>query len=275
MQGETTTTFKFSWSEITQAYQSLVAGELKGKEETNRLKEEWETNKNEFYGGTSEEMLDILINGYPFDNLSDEISLPVSTYERPRRRYTDDSEGEFNYDLYANGETEFYLQEIRRPHRGGISLLVQYDFAANVTPENIASYGRWVGAVIQHLQARGYDLEIKVFCLGSYAYEQVDGVTETHIQLSKFGEQVLKRDWSALFSPCGYRHLGFMSLVLPEVLAPNDWTCSRGLGGPVSVPNAVTWKEDTREVRITCDPNAQTNLSVEQMTKDIEALPID
>lgn len=256
------------WAELTTLYRKLSSRPpVKGVILTEYINRRWE--EEEWVGARTSQMLDRLSNGYLFHGDIDVSRLPAVAYDRPRPRYTDDSEGEFDYDLYINGETEHFLTKPKRTSHGGIRLKIAYNFATKVNQRIIAEYTKWLGAVIQNLQARGYDLEIEVFSKLTNTYRETAKCHHS-IRVSKFGERVMPHDWSALFSPGGYRHFMFLAYMWPQEIH-KDLKVVRGMGHTIPSKWDIQWDEKERAITIEIDSRTKV-FPLADMTKKFEGL---
>lgn len=255
------------WYEVVQKYKSLFAGDeimesSHGKQWQKTLKEGYEQS---FYGASSDEMLERLKKGYPFP-VSKLGNMPVVTYDRPRSRYTDDAEGEFDYDMFINGETDCFLSKPKRQSVGGIRMKVQIGFVARTPDRVITEYFAWVGKVIQAIQARGYDIELSVFNQNNKLYPNYRGSYQ-NIRISKFGEKIMPKDWSALFSPGGHRH--YMFLIYQWTGEQEDIAYSAGLGSSEGKGWELEW--DRKERMLTIHVNSMAReFPAEHMTEQLE-----
>lgn len=233
--------------------------------------ENWRTGGS-FYGPSMEEMAPRLRQGYEFDSTIAPQKLPDVAYDRPRPRYTDDSEGEFNYDLYYQGETEYFLNKPKRKSVGGIRIRAEYVFAAGVSHQMITEYAQWLGTVIQSLQARGFDLEIELFSRVESCYRKAgkpwSSEDRHYIRVSRFGERIMPWDWSALFSPGGYRHFMFATMMLPA--EETELNVAEGLGHTLAGAWDIKWHPRERVIEITNDSRGYT-FPAEDMTKRFES----
>lgn len=263
---------KFDWHELTVTYRELFEGaRIPVGARLREHVEEWKSgNKEGWSGANGKEMIDFLKHGYQFEATVDPDKLPFVPYERPRMRYTDDPEGEYDHDLYMNGETEHFLTKPKRQSLIGIRLRIEYTFAWTVNAETIANYAKWVGTVVQSLQARGYDLEIEVVSHSQSVYTQSHDIDESRIRVSKFGERVMPYDWSAIFSPGGYRHLMFLAYMLPGEDKSLNMTPTAGLGGTLQSAWDIKWDPKEREIRFVVNQRGDT-FPAEEMTKRFES----
>ena len=175
------------------------------------------TSGDRFWGVSHTEMVDYIRNGYEFPTSVDPSAIPMVEYEREHSVLNDDPLGEFQYDLYIAGDTDYYRNRPLKKNRAGIRLLLGFGWRAGTPARVIGDYGAWVGALIKALQAKGHDLEVCVYTRGDRRY--ISGSTPTsehYVWLSKFGERIMPSTYSALFTPGAYRHFFFYYYGLEE-----------------------------------------------------------
>ena len=262
---------RYDWRELSNLYQGITTGQIPVTDsQLQNMVERWReaAEGDHWFGTNSGEMVKRIHDGYEFDSEIDPECLPDVAFERPRMRYTDDPEGEFDHDLYMNGETEYFLTKPKRMSVGGLRLKLNYNFNAGVSNKTIEEYGQWIGTVVQSLQARGYDLEIEVFfsATGSYVGHNVD----THSpKLSNFGERIMPYDWSALFSPGGFRHFTFLMILQVGEVEPNV-TTSSGMGRAHDPEWGINWEPRERVIEVTCSADSN-NFPAQEMTERFES----
>jgi hypothetical protein len=257
------------WAEMVKKYTGVFTGgegmkSRKGKEWALTLKHNHEGS---FYGASAEQMIERIAKGYSFPKV-ELINMPVVSYDRPRPRFTDDPEGEFDNDMFISGETEYFLSKPKRRSVGGIRMKVQIGFTGMVNDRTINEYFTWVGQTIQAIQARGYDLELSVFNHNEKLYHP-SGYKDSfqNIRISKFGERIIPHDWSALFSPGGHRHFMFMFYMWAgeqeNMAYANDLGASMGKGW------RLEWNKDQRALTVHVDSRSN-QFPAGKMTKELE-----
>jgi hypothetical protein len=265
------TQFYCDWYDITSTFRRIVEHDWRYKSETtaNRIINKW-SYENSFFGCTPDEMLKRLHTGYDFDKSLAPSSLPFVESYRKRPRYTDDPEGDYDHDLYMNGETEYFLTKPKRESLIGLRLKIRYDFNCIVNAKFIAEYGQWIGAIIESLQTRGYDLEIMVMQSSDGTYGMKgNGVDQQMVRVSKFGERVMPRDWSALFSPGGYRMLLWQAIFLGA--DESGLRLSPSLGRADGRGFDISWEPKAREITFHVNSNANGKYPAEDMTRKFES----
>lgn len=264
------TQFYCDWYEITSTFRKIVEdGWRFESSKANEVLASWNYESG-FIGCTPDEMLKRLHDGYDFDPSTAPSSLPYVESYRKRPRYTDDPEGDYDYDLYINGETEYFLTKPKRESLIGLRLKIHYDFNCNVKVKFIAEYGQWIGSVVESLQKRGYDLEIMVMQSARNTYTNFNGSDQQMVRVSKFGERVMPRDWSALFSPGGYRMLLWLAMFLGA--DESGQKLSGGLGKAQGKRFDITWEPKAREIEFHVNSTTvPSKYPAEDMTKKFES----
>lgn len=161
-------------------------------------------------GSSIPEMRDFLARGYRVEGLSDVTSLIPA---RPRRKLKYSEEGdELLLDLVWSGVDEPFMEWEKRVSTPGLSVEIYMTFSSSFPSKTIVQYQRWVARALQTLDENGVDLEVKIvnplsgLCRGNSALR-----TKTMVRVRKAGEASDFANWSAMFSPGGYRQLGILS----------------------------------------------------------------
>lgn len=270
--------YTYTWGEIVNTYKMATgkggpaAAGFKDPKATSII-DMWRNNERlSFYTIGSEEMVKRLDQGYTYKGEIDTVGLPSVEYERPRWTYSENPEGDFDYDLYIMGEAEYFRNRPKRLSLGGISLWVEYDFSGGVSEKTIAKYGEFVGRVIENLQKRGHDIEISLILKSRHTYTDKKSKSDTfEILLSKFGEKVMAHDWSAIFSPGGFRHFMFLSLMMGG--RQDGRKLTSGLGAPAGNAWKVDWDAKLRRIHIGVNCH-DSNFPAEDMTAQFEKLSL-
>jgi hypothetical protein len=238
----------YTWADVQSEYVAVTTGAKRATGTLARLVESWDSDT-EFYGGTTAEVREWLRRGYDLPKLPDELPRPASNLShKPRWRRSDDPEGEFQYDDFLNGETEYYLARDRVGPKPGINVEVTLDFNANVSSRVVAGWAEWVGSALRAIQGQGYDLAVTVYTPARGLYRDED-ISETHIVLATFGQQKLTADWSTIWSPAGFRHLMFCACCMADEREGKK--AAPGLGSAVPEGWDVKWNGETRTLKLT------------------------
>jgi len=261
------------WPEVRAVYRRATAGDFSDFTGWNLAKipefasRHWLTREH-WSGATNEQMLDWLARGYAVDISPVDDLIP----ERERRKIIYGDEGELQLDLAWSGFDYPFSQWEKRQSKPGMSLIVGHNARANVSAQTLKEYAHFVAQVTETLEVSGYDLEILIRSRVRNQYRDYTGEAHVQIRVKSENETTDMVDWSALFSPGGFRHLNWCSrFVAAEKLGQRIDT---GMGNPISRSWSVSFDEESRVMTIECDPNSNS-FPLEEMRKQFrEALDI-
>jgi hypothetical protein len=260
--------FNYTWSHVIERYNHYFKDKVPAttSELSDRQAEVATGRRNHWLGASVDEMLAYLSEGFEFPEMSYDLLPETVDSEQSKWRFTDDPDGaEYQYDLDYQGELDYYLKKMPTAPKPGIRLFIDMGFHSGIGAERIGRYGAWIGSLITSLEAHGYDLEIKLY---SHNRKIITKPTRDdgkfYVEVSKFGELVFFKDWSAIFAPGGYRHLNHLVKMLPE---EEGYKIHYGLGYPIVKGYAVKWDEESRELNITC---GKGEFYPEEMTGELE-----
>jgi len=257
-----------SFKEVKDHWLQLVSGTTMARaERTRRLVRKWQAGSDRrFIGATISEMRDWLENGYQVPGLEADVGFKL----RPSRKLAFKDEGELQVDLVLGAYEYPFLEWDPRPRKPGLILQVDWDFSAMTKSNVIADYARWLAQLIQRLETDGYDLAVTLVC---QAREIVRGryhdLTEVHMTVKRENESVDFSTWSAVFSPGGFRMLGFMSVCMAAEAQGGE--PSDGLGTPVSKGWGLSFDDEERKLHVHCS-SAPTHFPADGMTYELEQL---
>jgi hypothetical protein len=265
----------YDWAEIAGYYREFTAGESYDSswDASGAVDRTLRDRERTWTGATCDEIIERLDGGYDLPAL-DGVATPASLEaEKARWRWTDNPEGEYQHDSFLNGEADYYVLRDRPGPKPGVNIEIEMTFNAGVDHETVGQYGTFVGQAIRAMQAQGYDVAVT---LTSKARGQINGEskTDTHICVSRFGEIVFANDWSAIFSPGGYRHLFFCAYILPGLEQGQNVSSSLGSAAPNKTEFDIGFDRDSRTIKIDCDPNAST-FPAAKLTDKLASLNID
>jgi hypothetical protein len=161
-----------------------------------------------WYGSTPKEMLEYLDNGYH----APEFAHAAEYVEIAERRVSawNDEEGEADPGRLIGGFDDFYLGMSKKEKRPGLRVQIEYAFAAGMSSKTLQEYGAWVAGFLGALEATGYDLEVDIWTPLDDLYVGDRQVRSNVLMRVKRQNEVSDfTEWSAIFSPGGYRHLTF------------------------------------------------------------------
>lgn len=127
-----------------------------------------------------------------------------------KRVFWNEEDGEVDIGRLYGGFDDFFLDSQIRPSRPGMRLQIEYSFACSTSPHVVAQYGAWCAGFIRSLELTGYDLVVDMWIHLDNLYQGDCGKrTSVLVRVKRENEISNFTEWSALFAPSGYRHLGF------------------------------------------------------------------
>jgi hypothetical protein len=265
--------YNVDFSELKSDYMKAVNGDtsptnsyrVANRDRLAKLVENW-TKKGTFYGATSEQMLEWLSKGFSVEMLENIESL---VQLKPRRRIRQWEEGdELLVDLALAGEEAPFIQWEKRESKPGLSVVMDCTFNATVDAKIIAEYGRWVARALYTLEAMGFDTSVsyRMITDGSVITgPMANKKTCAEIRVKKENEASDFASFSSLFSPGGFRHIGFLTVVkMAQYFKGNVAT---GLGRAMPHGDwAVKWDAENRVMRFH-HPGSPTHFPSSLMTE--------
>jgi len=116
--------------------------------------------------------------------------------------------------LYA-GRDDFYLGSQKRESKPGLRIAIEFCFAWTVEAHVIQQYGAWVAGLLGSLESSGYDIVVDLLIPLDHMIEDEPEVrTNIFIRVKRPNEVSDFTEWSGLFAPTGFRHLGFTAICL-------------------------------------------------------------
>lgn len=240
-----------------------------------RLVRGWQTDSH-FYGGTVDDMLSYLDNGYRVGQL-DGSFLPGVLRTRDgdamRGRWLWSDHGdEIDVGLALSGDPDCFRIFDQAPTLGGMNVVAMFAFTAGTDFNIIAQFGAWIAQLLGTCQAAGISPALSIDQYGMNV-STGGGLSLVRTRVKSEHDALDWRRYSALFSPTGFRHLGFAGLSLatgPKHLIPG--TTEDGLGQPRSPSTDwdLDWDSATRTLTAwgpttprTFDPSRMTQRLIE------------
>jgi hypothetical protein len=244
-----------TYDEVAQTWRSIVHDGLKLKYQRNTLehmRESWQSAGTVFYGGTCAEMTERVDGGWLAPGMEVKTGSPQVDRMRVRRH---DMDGELDVELALQGDDRPYLLRQKRRRQAGLQINIQYNFLATTEAAVLADYGRWIASLIAGLQGRAFDLQIDVFSVVRMPFGKTTlDLVRTNVRVKRFGKRSSLKSWGALFSPTGYRMLGFCARMM--ACSEHGRLCNPGMGA--SVAPGFDVKLDGRVLTSTCAPGASS-----------------
>lgn len=169
-------------------------------------------------GGTPAETLGWTRHGYKAPEFAHSAEMVPRAIKR--RNVWNSEDGDIDPGRLLAGRDDFYLGSQKREARHGLHVQVEFAFAWTVSSDTITAYGAWVAGFLASLEASGYDLVVDLWVpldnlfTGEWDRSAKETKTPHHrtnvlIRVKRQNEVSDFTEWSALFAPTGYRHLGF------------------------------------------------------------------
>lgn len=210
--------YSVDFSEVKDTYLAIADGKTNSvirNSENRMIAKRWPEShwtNGGWSGATSEEMRKWLASGYPVSTI--EGINPDLVHPRKRRRLLFQEDGELQLDLALSGFDYPFIEWEKRETKPGMSCEIEVDFNANVDARIISQYEIWIARALQTLEISGYDLEVNLKITTDDSFPALPGKGEILIRVKRENEATDFAAWSAMFSPGGFRHLGFTSIVM-------------------------------------------------------------
>lgn len=202
----------YSWAQVQDHYRTMIE-DPQGSGESSLVPQLLDGNY--WAGCDTTEVLDRLDRGYDFPE-DMRVDFPELTSEGVGNRWRwSDEDGDYDHAEFLSGEPDYMLDRKPSAMRPGVYVHAGMWFHAGTPSEVIAEYGCWVGGAVASIQATGCDVSLRVESTAQRIYEGED-LSTVAIQVKRFGEQLVARDFAALFAEGGMRHLIFGSYSLAE-----------------------------------------------------------
>lgn len=146
-----------------------------------------------------------------FENLAERV--PAALQNRPS---WSDEEGDVDLGRMAGGWDDFYLGMKERPTKPGVRVQIEMAFACGCSQKTIEQYGAWVNSLLGSMEAYGIDMVIDLWIPldDVFASEGFGSGNRANIliRVKNANEVSDFTDWSILFSPAGFRQIGFAAI---------------------------------------------------------------
>lgn len=240
----------WTYQEIADAYRTVVNGGSVVKRAINvnlenNWRERWKSGGS-WVGCNSADMLDWISNGFNVEGLKVEPDLIPA---RHRRRLLTAEEGdELLLDVAWSGSDIPFIEWEKREKKPGISVDIYMDFNMDFDGHIITQYQRWCARALWAIESAGFDAEIFLIIGVRDSFIGERGKNRyLKIQVKRENEASDFQRWSAMFSPGGFRHLGFLSIIMTGDRLSKDTDDSLGSALPFG-KWAVEWDDVSRKV---------------------------
>jgi hypothetical protein len=157
--------------------------------------------------GSGADIAEWFRNGFrseEFENLADRV--PTALRSAPS---WSDEDGDVDVGRMAGGWDDFYIGLGERPSKPGVRMQIEMAFAAGVKQKTIEQYAGWVNSLLGSMEAYGIDMVIDLWIPLDNLFIGDAMRTNVLIRVKHANEVSDFTDWSILFSPAGYRQIGF------------------------------------------------------------------
>lgn len=159
-------------------------------------------------GGSFGQTLDWLRDGYSAPEFAHSAEY-VPMAEKKRPTWNEEPDGDLDLGRLYGGYDDPYLVPADQDKMPGLRVMIEFAFACGVTTETIQQYGAWVAGLLGSLESSGYDLTVDLWIPLDKLFVGSKGRDNVLVRVKRENEVSNFHEWSALFSPTGYRHLGF------------------------------------------------------------------
>ena len=151
---------------------------------------------------------DWVANGFhssSFENIAERVPTGMQ-----RRAAWNEEDGDIEISRLYGGYDDFYLGMDERIAKPGVRIQFGFAFNCGVSNAIIAQYGAWIMALIAGMEANGFDMTVDAMMSVTELFQGERNV-KSHVLLrvKREGEVSDPAEWSVLFSPIGFRVLGF------------------------------------------------------------------
>lgn len=216
-----------------------------------------------FYGCSPDDMASWLRSGFTSPSFPIDAEYSPS---RPSRRMVFAEDGELDLTLAWSGHDYPYLEWETQQRKPGIRIEAGFTFSASVEPSVIAEYGAWLYGILEGLETMGYDIELDLSNTCSGMTSNRGGKTTTLVRLKRENELSDFTEWSAMFSPGGFRMLYFTALGMAADKLGEKTTS--GLGAPVNFKFDAIYDTETATLKIDVDGRAR-KFDLEGMSRKV------
>lgn len=218
-------------------------------------------------GCTIADMKDWIANGFKVAELSDlhPDLIPV----KPRRKLKFDEDGELQLDLVFSGFDYPFLEWEKREKKPGIRVNIGFTFDCGVSARMVADYATWLARALTTLENEGFDAEVNLRMTLTDLWSG-GPLHSVEIRVKRENEAADFSQWSAIFSPGGFRMLGFVGLVMAADL--NKRTATGHLGFPKTANDwKVSFDAETRTLAVENPDGGRGEFPTQRLTDDLRS----
>jgi hypothetical protein len=248
--------FIIDWGRVRETYLALIEGRKTPSDVCKRRNNQsvlqsnldrWtSTDGPRWTGASSNDMKTWIRSGFHVPGIENASPELIPTRQRRKLKFSED--GELQLDLALSGFDYPFLEWEKRERKPGMKIEVGMCFASSTDAPVVVAYERWVAQLISTLEEFGYDLEVNIVSPVDNSWIGNPGREKTIIRVKRENEASDFSEWSALFSPGGYRHLVFLATIMGA--DENGQDITTGLGTCFTTAWEVSLDGDTRVMEI-------------------------
>lgn len=199
-------------------------------------------------------------------------------YAKPRRRMRWSDDGDIDVGQALAGSDFPFAKWDQRLRKPGLRIVAEIAFNALVPGSELVAYGDWLVSQVRRFETLGYDLDLTASCPVHDLFVADRGKTppssiDIQINLKRENEASDSRSWSPIFSPMGFRGIGFVAFIMACRDLGYRPTYGLGRSGSASDWN-VLFNQNTRTMRIEVPGSGGKAFDAEAMTEKFnDALP--
>lgn len=168
-----------------------------------------EYGKDSWAGGSFGDSVKYLREGYFAEEFAHSAEyVALATKKRPT--WAEEPDGDLDLSRLYGGFDDYYLVPSEQEKKPGLRVMIEFAFACGVDAKTIEKYGAWVAGLLGSLESSGYDLTVDLWIpLDGLFVDSKGRRDNVLIRVKRENEVSDFTEWSGIFSPAGYRHIGF------------------------------------------------------------------
>jgi hypothetical protein len=185
--------------------------------------------------------------------------MPMGLQHRPT---WNEEEGDIDVGRLYGGFDDYMMGPVEQKAKPGIRIQFGFCFSCGVSNEIIAEYGAFIMALIAGMESEGFELTVDALIAVRDPFVGENGVTNNLlVRVKRAGEASDSLNWSVLFSPVGFRVLGF------EAICMAGDRLGKATNGHLGYPATghkwdLTYDHETSTVTIMCNSSAYSGEQV-------------
>ena len=134
----------------------------------------------------------------------------VALAPKKRPQWAEEPDGDLDMGRLYGGYDNPYMVPAEADKKPGLRVMIEFAFACGVNAATIEKYGAWVAGLLGSLESSGYDLTVDLWIpLDNLFVDSRGRRDNVLIRVKRENEVSDFTEWSGIFSPAGYRHVGF------------------------------------------------------------------